>query len=163
MSRDTTEDLRQFLVANFDTSNISVTFSTDDIEHADYDDGPKYPSVAIVSEDPTTPGGGPMDVTGIEGSGGGAIQDVVTSVLVDCWGGTHETDIYQSEGSNPDVVAKELAWEVHRPCFEADPQDAPSGYELINARAPRSAHDTDASPTARRYQTVCYLKYTNVS
>lgn len=164
MARDTTEDLRAFLVngaPSFDTSAISVTFSTDDIEHANYDDGPAYPSVAIASTDPVVQGGGPMAVSGMDGTGAGGFQDVVTSVLVDCWGGTHETDIYHTEGSNPDIVAKDLAWEVHRVCHEAQPAQAPAGYELINAAPPRSAPDTNQSPTARRYQTVCYLKYTN--
>lgn len=163
MSRDTTDDLLTFLRNNFNTANISVTFSTSDIEHANYEDGPSYPSAAIVSEDPVVPGGGPLDVTGMDGSGGGAIQDVITSVLVDCWGGTHETQIYHDEGSNPDVVAKEIANEVHRVCFEATPLEAPAGYEQISAAPPQSAHDTQASPTVRRYQTVCYLKYTNTS
>ena len=161
MARDPTEDLRSFVVANFDTSAISVTFSTDDIEHANYDDGPTYPSVAIVSEDPSVLGGGPMDVSAIAGGGGGAVQETVVSVLVDCWGGIHETQIYHDEGSNPDVVAKELAHETHRVCFDAIPSEAPAGYELISAAPPRSAHDTDASPTVRRYQTTCYLKYTD--
>lgn len=164
MARDTTDDLLSFLIngtPSFDTSAISVTFSTDSIEHANYDDGPTYPSIAIVSEDPTTPNGGQMGVSGMDGSSGGPIQDVVTSVLVDCWGGTHETDIYHNESSNPDVVAKELAWEVHRVCFEATPVDAPAGYELVSAAVPQTAHDTESSPTVRRYQVVCYLKYTN--
>jgi len=164
MTRDTTDDLLSFLTSgtpSFDPSNISVTVSADDIEHANYDDGPTYPSVAIVSEDPSVLGGGPMDMTGMDGTGKGGIQDVITSVQVDCWGGDHETDIYHDEGSDPDTVAKELANEVHRVCFEADPDQVPSNYELINAAPPRSAHDTKSSPTKRRYVTIAYLKYTN--
>lgn len=164
MARDATEDLRSFLTSNtpsFDTSNISVTFSTSDIEHANYDQGPKYPSVAIVSEDPTIPGGGETDLTGIDPSGAGNTQDQITSILVDCWGGTHETQLYQDEGSNPSKVAKELAWEVHRVCFEASPSQAPTDYTHVNATPPSSAHDTQASPVARRFQTVCYLRHVN--
>ncbi|WP_089650091.1 hypothetical protein [Halobacterium hubeiense] len=164
MSRDVTDDLLAHLTTgtpSFNTDAIPVTFGEGRIEHADYDDGPRYPSVAVVSADPVVPGGGPMDATGMDGSGDGVIQDVIASVLVDCWGGTHETDVYHDEGSNPDVVAKELANEVHRVCFQTQPVQAPAGYELVNAAPPTPAHDTEASPTARRYQTVCYLKYTN--
>jgi hypothetical protein len=166
---DDADALVAFVRESFDISNVSVAFapgdhtdtSTDgDVDHANYDNGPVYPSAVAVSEDPVVPGGGPMDVTAMGGSGGGGIQDVVVSILMDCWGGTHETAAEMNWSTSPDVVAKEIAHEVHRVCFEADPADAPSGYELINAAPPRSAHDTQATPTVRRYQTVCYLKRT---
>lgn len=160
MSRDPSDALKTHLRDNVDTGNISASLSTEAIDHADYDQGPSFPSVAIVSEDPSHPNSGPEDLSGIDPSGSGATQDTLVSLLVDCWGGTHETQIYHDEGSNPTTVASELAWEVHRVCFGAQ-SDAPTGYNFLTAAAPRTAHDTQTSPATRRYQTVCYLRFTN--
>lgn len=162
---DPKDDLRSFLRSNFDPSAISVSFTNaDDIDFADYDGDRSYPQVAIVSSDPIVPGGGSMAATGIEASGRGAIQDVVYLVQVDCWGGPDDADVYQSEGSHPDIVANELGQEVHRVCFEADHSDVgppvPDGYEQINADPPFESDDTNESPTEHREIVTVRMKVT---
>lgn len=170
MARDDSDNLVAYLRQEFDTSNITVSFSPGDsndttqdgdVDHANYDDGPDYPSAVVVTEDPTPIGAGPMGVTGMDPGGAGSTQRVVVSLLVDCWGGTWETADTNNWSISADEVAKEIAWEVHRILFETQPTNAPNDYELVSADVPRSAHDTQASPTVRRYQTVAYLAYTN--
>ena len=130
MARDIKSDLVAFLREHFNESEIPVTFEAGDpadpttvegVRFADYDGANNdFPQVAIVSEDSVVPGGGQTQMTGIDAGGGGGIQDVVTSVQIDCWGGPHDADIYQSEGAHPDVVANALARETHSVLFGAD-------------------------------------------
>lgn len=148
--------VRDFLQSNMDGSAISVTFTpSDDVTIADYDVGPSYPSVAVVSADPVTIDGGDTGATAIDPSGAGPVQDVVTLVQVDCWGGPRDADIYQSEGSDPDTVAQELGTEVADECQAAAATSQPSGYRWIYADRPSDGNDTEDAPTEyRRIVTV---------
>jgi len=173
MARDIKSDLVAFLREHFDESEIPVTFEagdpTDptaegDVRFADYDGDNDYPQVAIVSEDPVVPGGGQTQMTGIDAGGKGGIQDTVTSVQIDCWGGPHDADIYQSEGSHPDVVANALARETHSVLFGADESDegppVPDGYGWVNAEPPVENNDTQRSPTHYRRFVIARTKHT---
>jgi len=173
MPRDVKRDLVAFLREYFDASAVPVTFTngdpTDptaagDIRFADYDGANDYPQIAIASEDATPVGGGQTGYSGIDAGGDGGIQDVITSVQIDCWGGPEDADVYQSEGSHPDVVANALARETHRVLFEADEADAgpptPEGYEWANAEPPSEANDIERSPTHYRRTVVARLKHT---
>jgi hypothetical protein len=157
---DVSDDLVSFLRSRFNTSVVSVSFTTTDIDHADYDGPNAYPQIAVVSEDPVVPGGGQTQFTGIDGGGGGPIQDVVVSVLVDCWGGPEDADAYQGVDVHPDLVATELATEVWRRCLNASTDNPPDGYEWISAEPPRDADDTERNTVHYRQQVVCRLKYT---
>ncbi|WP_323190456.1 hypothetical protein [Halostella sp. PRR32] len=173
MARDIKSDLVAFLRQHFDSGAIPVTFEAGDptdpttvegVRFADYDGANDYPQVAVVSEDPTTPGGGQTGYSGIDAGGGGGIQDAVTSVQIDCWGGPHDADIYQSEGSHPDVVANALGRETHRVLFKADESSSgppvPDGYEWVNAEQPVESNDTKRSPTHYRRFVVAKTKHT---
>ena len=174
MTRDIKSDLVAFLRQHFDETAIPVTFNpgpTDDptadgdVRFADYDGGAgPYPNVSIVSEDPVVVGGGEAQYSGIDAGGKGGIQDVVTSVQIDCWGGPHDAEIYANEDSHPDVVANALGRETHRVLFEADESDEgpplPDGYEWINAEQPVENNDTERSPTHYRRFVVARTKHT---
>lgn len=187
MVRDIKADLVAFLREHFDDSAISVPFDAGDpgdpttvegVRFADYDGANDYPQVAIVSEDPVVAGGGQSQYSGIDAGGRGGIQDVVTSVQIDCWGGPHDADIYQQDlgyGSSygtfysggpthPDSVANELARETHRVLFEADEADAgppvPDGYEWVNAEPPVESNDFERSPTHYRRFVIARTKHT---
>jgi hypothetical protein len=153
MARDIKSDLVAFLRTHFDESEIPVTFEAGDpadpttvegVRFAAYDGANDYPQVAIVSEDPVVPGGGQTQMTGIDAGGKGGIQDVVTSVQIDCWGGPHDADIYQSEGAHPDVVANALARETH----------ASSSGPTSRTRARRSRTATSGSTRSHRSRTT---------
>jgi hypothetical protein len=161
MSLDPKADLRDWLRPRFDDSAISVPFTaSSDLDIANYDAGPAWPSIAIVSSDPVPLGGGPMDMTGIDPSGAGAIQDVVYRILVDCWGGPHNADVYQTNGSDADTVAEELGREVHDKAW-ATPDNAPADYNgAVSSTPPRDANDVEATPTEYRRQVTVYLKAT---
>lgn len=173
MVRDIKSDLIAFLRQHFDESVVSVTFSPGDpadptteegIRFADYDGANEYPQIAVVSEDPTLPGGGTTGYSAMDAGGKGGIQDVITSVQIDCWGGPDNDDIYQSEGSHPDPVANQLARETHRVLFEADESDegppVPDGYEWVNAEQPVESNDTERNPTHFRRYVIARLKHT---
>lgn len=154
------EDLRDWIRPRFDDSAISVPFAaSSDLDIANYDVGPAWPSIAIVSADPVTPGGGQTGATGIDGGGGGAIQDTVYLVLVDCWGGPRSADVYADHGSDPVTVANDLATELHASA-RSIPQNAPSGYEWVFADPPQDANDPEATPTEYRQQVTVRLKTT---
>ncbi|WP_226041567.1 hypothetical protein [Natrinema sp. DC36] len=173
MTRDIKSDLVAFLRTHFNESEVPVAFTagdpTDptaegDVRFADYDGDNDYPQVAIASEDPVVPGGGETGYSGIDAGGKGGIQDVITSVQIDCWGGPYDADVYQSEGSHPDVVANALGREVHRVLFEADEADegppVPDGYEWVNAEQPVESNDTQRSPTHYRRFVIARMKHT---
>ncbi|WP_324757093.1 hypothetical protein [Haloarcula montana] len=173
MTRDIKKDLVAFLREHFDDSVVPVTFdagdptqpATDgDVRFADYDGANDYPQVAIASEDPTVAGGGETGYSGMDPGGNGGIQDTITSVQIDCWGGPDDADIYQSDGSHPDVVANALGREVHDILFEADESDdgppTPDGYDWVNAQPPTESNDTERSPTHYRRFVVARLKHT---
>lgn len=157
---DPKADLREFLRANFDDTAPSVPWTnSDDIVFADYDGDREFPQVAIVTKDPTVPGGGQTGATGIDPSGAGAIQDVVYSLQVDCWGGPDDDQTYQDHGSHPDIVANELGEEVAATC-RVGTQGAPSGYEWLYASPPREADDIEESPTEHREIVTVRMKVT---
>jgi hypothetical protein len=173
VTRDIKADLVAFLREYFDETAVSVTFSpgdpTDptvegDVRFAGYDGANDYPQVAVVSEDPVVAGGGQTQYSGIDAGGRGGIQDVITAVQIDCWGGPHDADVYQTEDSNPDTVANELGRETHRVLFEADEADVgppvPDGYEWVNAEQPSSSNDIERSPTHYRRIVVARTKHT---
>lgn len=161
MTTDPSDDLVSFLRSNVDDSNISVPFSTsDDIDHADYDGPNDYPQIAVVSNDPVVPGGGETGWTGMDPGGGGPIQDRVETMLVDCWGGPEDRDVYQNNGTHPDKVAAELRAEVVRACNAAAAGGAPSAYEWIAATPQGDADDTERDRTHYREQALCRLKHT---
>lgn len=160
MTQDPADDLVTFLRNRVDTSVASVPVDTTDIGHADYEGPNDYPQIAVVSEDPAVPGGGETAFTGMDGGGGGPIQDVVVSIPVDCWGGPVDDDAYQGNDADPDSVAAELAAEVHVTCLEASTVDPPPGYEWISADPPRGADDLDRPSTHYRQQVIARLKYT---
>jgi hypothetical protein len=158
---DVSEDLVEFLRSRVDGGVVSVAFDpASDIDHADYDGANHYPQVAVVSEDPQVPGGGRTKFTGMDGGGAGPIQDVVVSVLVDCWGGPHDDDTYRGGDVHPDVVAAELATEVWETCLNAAVTGAPAGYEWIGAEPPQDADDTTRDSVHYRQQVVARLKHT---
>lgn len=173
MVRDIKADVVAFLREHFDEGEIPVSFeagdptdptASGDVRFADYDGGLEYPQVAIVSEDPLVPGGGETQYSGIDAGGKGGIQDVVTSVQIDCWGGPHDAKVYKDEGSHPDVVANALARETHRVLFKANESDegppVPDGYEWVNAEPPVEANDTERSPTHYRRFVIARTKHT---
>lgn len=157
---DVKDDLVTFLRNNFDDTQVSVPFTNSaDIVFADYDGSRDYPQIAVVSRDPIVNGGGATGVTGIDPGGGGPIQDVVYLVQVDCWGGPEDDDVYQNNGSHPDIVAVELAEEVANVCRIGD-DGAPSGYNWIMADPPEEADDVEQNPTEHREIVQVRLKYT---
>lgn len=158
---DPKADLRTFLRTNFDSTAISVSFTNDDdIVFADYDGGAgPYPQVAIVSKDPVVLGGGQTQATGIDPGGGGGIQDVVYLVTVDCWGGPDDADVYDTDGSHPDIVANELGEGVAATC-RIGSAGSPDGYEWLFAEPPAEADDTDESPTKHREIVTVRMKVT---
>jgi len=148
----------------FDAGDPSDPAATGDIRFADYDGANDYPQVAIVSEDGVVPGGGQTGYSGMDAGGKGGIQDTVTSVQIDCWGGPHDDGVYQEHGSHPDVVANALGRAVHDVLFNSDESDegppVPDGYEWINAEPPDENNDTDRSPTHYRRVVIGLLKHT---
>lgn len=165
MTRDIKADLIDFLRTHVDETAISVSFTNaDDIGFAAYDDVDQDVYVTPVSEDPVVPGGGQTQYSGMDPGGRGGVQDVVTLVQIDCWGGDRDAAIYQGVDSHPDIVANELAREVHRVLFEADESAAgppvPEGYEWVNAEPPTDADDAQQSPTKYRDYVLARLKYT---
>lgn len=149
MAQKPDEDLIEFLRAQIDPANISITFdpgpandpdSEGDVWYPDYDGGIDYPLVAPVSNDPVVPGGGETGFTGMQ-SDGGPIQDTIETLQVDCWGGPEDSAIYEGVNSHPDDVAGELASEVWSVCLEAAADASPSGYEWIGADPPQMADD----------------------
>lgn len=160
MAIDPKADLRDFVESNFDDTVPSVPFDrVDDVQIANYDVGPDWPEIAIVSADPVVPGGGQTGATGIDPSGAGPIQDVVYRILVDCWGGPRDAQVYQDHGSDPDTVAVELSQELAATC-RVGSDGSPSGYEWIFADPPRDANDVEAEPTEHRQQVPVRLKTT---
>lgn len=156
---DPKDDLRTFLRNNFNSNAVSVTFTnSDDIVFADYDGAQSHPEVAIVSKDTVVPGGGQTQATGIDPGGGGGIQDVIYLVQVDCWGGPDDADIYQSEGSHPDIVANELGEEVARVCRAGT--NGLADYEWVFAEPPFESDDTEESPTKHREIVTVRMKVT---
>lgn len=165
MPRDTKKDLIDHLRSEFDTSAISVPFDvSDDIAFEAYDDVEKEVYVTPVSEDSTSPGGGETQYTGIDPSGAGGIQDIVTSVQIDCWGGDEEADVYMTNNTHPDIVANELSTEVHRILFNTDESSSgpaiPTGYDWMNAQPPSEADDTEENPTTFRDIVIARTKHT---
>lgn len=156
--------LRDFLQGanGVNASALSEPFDTaTDIQLANYEPGPDYPEIAVVTADPTVPNGGEMDVTAMDPGGGGAIQDVVYSVVVDCWAGTEATAGDLGWQTHPDAFAVELAEEVHQSCLSVDQPAVPDGYQQLSAAPPRDAHDTEGAQTEYRQQVICYLKTTH--
>jgi hypothetical protein len=173
MARDIKQDLVTFLRTYIDETSITVSFDSGNpskpnasggVRFADYDGENEYPQIAIASEDPSVSGGGQSRYSGIDAGGRGGIQDVITSVQIDCWGGPDTAEVYQTEGSHPDVVANELGREVHRVLFEADEAaegpPVPDGYEWVNAEPPTESNDTNRSPTHYRRVVIGLLKHT---
>lgn len=174
MTRDIKSDLVAFLREHFDEDVVPVGFDAGDaadptaegdIQFADYDGPNRYPQVAIASEDGNVPGGGETQYSAIDAGGKGGIQDVVTSVQIDCWGGPRDDPTYQQEGSHPDIVSNALSRETHRILFEADESDdgppVPDGYEWVNAEPPVESNDTERTPTHYRRFVIARLKHTN--
>jgi hypothetical protein len=158
---DVSDDLVTFLQSRVDESAVSVGFDSDsDIDHADYDGANHYPQMAVVSEDSQVPGGGRTKYTGMDGGGGGPIQDVIVSVLVDCWGGPEDDPAYIDTDVHPDLVAAELAGEVWDACLDAATTGPPEGYEWIGAEPPRDADDTTRDTVHYRQQVITRLKHT---
>lgn len=173
MVRDVKSDLVTHLREHFDAGDVPVPFdvgdpadptASGDVRFADYDGENDYPQVAIVSEDAVVPGGGQTQYTGMDAGGAGGIQDTVTSVQVDCWGGPHDAAVYDDHGSNPDVVANALGRAVHDVLFNTDEADegppVPDGYEWVNAEPPVESNDTERTPTHYRRFVVARLKHT---
>lgn len=173
MVRDIKSDLIAHLRKNFDTGAVPVPFdvgdATDpaapgDVRFADYDGENDYPQVAIVSEDAVVPGGGQTQYSAIDAGGGGGIQDTVTSVQIDCWGGPRDADVYEQHGSHPDIVANALGRETHRVLFSSDESSqgppVPDGYEWVNAEPPEESNDTERTPTHYRRIIIARLKHT---
>jgi len=170
MAKHVDRDLIAFLREQMDPSVVAVTFDpgppgdTDaggDVFFADYDGDLDYPLVAIVSNDPVVPGGGETGFTGIDSGGGGPVQDVVETILVDCWGGPVDDAIYDGAGTHPDDVANNLGREVWSVCNEAAAENAPAGYEWIGASPPSTADDEETHErTHYRDQVVVRLKHT---
>ena len=159
---DVSDDLVTFLRANLNTERVSVPFDpADDIDHANYEGSQEYPQIAVVSEDAIVAGGGLTQYSGIDPGGGGGIQDVVVSLLVDCWGGPEDEAVYRSTGVHPDRVAAELAHEVHQAATATGASSPPPGYDWLSAEPPRDADDVDREQTHYRQQVICRLKYIN--
>lgn len=187
MARDVKSDLVAFLREHFDDTAVPVAFDAGDpaqpategdVRFADYDGANDYPQVAIASEDPTIAGGGETGYSAMDAGGGGGVQDVITSVQVDCWGGPDDSQAYNAEGfgydfgsdfglapTHPDVVANALGREVHDILFEADESSdgppTPDGYDWVNAEQPTESNDTERSPTHYRRFVVARLKHTD--
>jgi hypothetical protein len=156
---DPKADLRDWLRSRFDDTAISVSFdASSDLHIANYDVGPAYPSVAIVQADWITVGGGQTGATGFDPQGGGGHQAGYYSILVDCWGGPRDADVYATEGSDPDTVAEELGQELHQAARGGE-QSTPAGYRWSFADPPSDANDVEASPTAYRRQVTVRLGY----
>lgn len=173
MARDIKSDSVAFLREYVDPSVIPVPFdpgdpadptAAGDVKFADYDGANSYPQVAIVSEDPAIAGGGETGYTGMDPGGRGGIQDTITSVQIDCWGGPEDDNTYSEHGSHPDVVANALGREVHRVLFEADESEygppVPETYEWVNAEQPRETNDTERNPTHHRRTIIARLGHT---
>jgi hypothetical protein len=163
--RDIKADLIEFLRSHVGDAAISVAFTPDDdIGFEQYDDADQDIYVTASSEDPAVPAGGQTQYSGVDPGGAGGIQDVVTSLQIDCWGGDIDADAYAGVDSHPDIVANELAREVHRVLFEAGESGSgpptPSGYEWINAEPPREANDVERSPTKYRRIVIARTKHT---
>lgn len=156
------EDLRDWVRPRFDDSAISVPFTAaDDLDIANRDVGPSWPSIEIAASDPIVPGGGPMDMTGMDPGGGGAIQDQIYAIHVDCWGGPRDAAVYADHGSDPVTVADELGQELHSAAW-ATPENAPAGYNgAVSATPPMDAPETDATPTEHRTVVRVFLKATH--
>jgi hypothetical protein len=151
-------DLRDFLRSAVDGTAISVPFTpADDIVVANYDVGPDWPEVAVVSADWVTFGGGQTGATAMDPTGAGAYQEGYYSVLVDCWGGPRDASTYATNGSDPDTVAEELGQEVARATRAGE--GGVSGYEFTYSEPPRDANATDANPTEYRRQVTVRLAY----
>lgn len=158
---DVKGDLVDYLRANVDGSAISVPWTNaDDIVFANYDGGRDYPQVAVVSKDFVVPGGGQTAATGIDAGGAGPVQDRVWLVLVDCWGGPDDEQVYEDNGVHPDAVASKLGEEVFQTCFQGS-DGAPDGYEWITADPPQESDDVEESPTHHREQVTVRLKETH--
>jgi hypothetical protein len=173
MVRDIKSDLIAHLREYIDETVVDVPFDAGDpsdptaegdVRFADYDGSNDYPQVAIVSEDAVVPGGGQTQYSAMDAGGSGGIQDIVTSVQIDCWGGPHDDDVYQEHGSHPDVVANALGRAVHDVLFNSDESSegppVPDGYEWLNAEPPTESNDTERTPTHYRRVVVARLKYT---
>lgn len=155
---DEKEDLVVFLRTHVDPNNLSVPFETGDpatpndtsgdIQFADYDSGLDFPGIYVQAEETTVPGGGITGFTGMDAGGGGPTQDPVTTIQVDCWGGSKQTDRLQNAGVDPDSFAKELANEVWNVCIEN--AQGPTGYRFISVANPSEANDTEVDPTRYR-------------
>lgn len=165
MARDVKSDIIDFLRSHVDTSVIDVPFDkSDDIGFAAYDDVDQSVYVTPASEDGVVVGGGESRYSGMDGTGKGGIQDVVTTVQVDCWGGDRDDDVYTGVDSHPDIVANALSREVHRVLFESgesnDEIPTPDGYEWVNAEPPVEANDVQETPTKYRRYVVAVTKHT---
>lgn len=158
---DIKSDLVTFLRNNVSVS-LAVPFSnSDDIGFAEYSRPKDYPQIAVVSSDPVILGGGETGYTAIDGTDSGPIQDYRADVLVDCWGGPVDDDIYQGVDTHPDPVASELGDSVHTALTDAASDGAPSGYEWVGAEPPRTANDVERDPPHYREQVIAYLKPEN--
>ena len=158
MTPDPKLDFRDWIRPRFDDTAISVTFSaSDDLDIANYDVGPAWPSIAIVDATPVVRGGGATGATSFDPTGAGAYQEVDYLITVDCWGGPRTADIYASEGSDPDTVAVELAMELHRAA--RGEEATPSGYEYAFADPPQDATTTNEDETEYRQQVTARLGY----
>lgn len=152
-ARDVRSDLREFIRAHFSPGNVAVAWTNaDDIVIADYDLGPSYPEVAVVSEDFVAIGGGTTQFTAMDAAGGGPVQEGYSLVQIDCWGGTVNTDAVQTAGVHPDEVAVQLAREVIR-AINAN-AGGPSGYKWVSATGPSTANDTTDDGSTEFRETV---------
>lgn len=155
MSRDVKEAVRDFLRTHVDSSNIPVSWTnSDDIVVANYDVGPDYPEVSVVSDDPVVLGGGTTQFTAIEPTGGSPVQEVYSLVQVDCWGGTVTTEANLTADVHPDETANEIGQEVWN--VVNDNAVNISGYDWISASPPTDDSDTsgDGETEYRRIVSV---------
>jgi hypothetical protein len=158
MAPDPKGDLRDWLRPRFDDATVPVPFAaTEDLGIANYDVGPTWPSIAIVSADWVTVGGGTTGATGYSPTGG-AHQHGYFSILVDCWGGPRDADVYADHGSDPDTVAEALGQELHA-IARGGEAETPARYEWSFADPPTDANNVEASPTEYRRQVTIRLGY----
>lgn len=156
--KDVKRDLVAFLRAHFDETALSVPLTPGDpatpndadgeIRIADFDGGLDYPGIYLQAENTVVPNSGVTGFTGMDPGSGGPTQDPVTSVQVDCWGGTTQTDRLINHGVHPDTLASEMANQVWRTCLNNS--GGPDGYRYVSVSEPTEGNDTDASPTAFR-------------
>ncbi|WP_331232695.1 hypothetical protein [Natronorarus salvus] len=157
MVRDVKQDLIDFLHAEFPFSEVSVTFTEEDIDFPDYDGGLSYPSIRPATKDTTVPGSGVTGFTGIDPGGAGPTQNPVTTVQVDCWGGTTQTGRIQEADVHPGTVATELAELVRETCRN-NATDV-EGYQFVGTTEASEAHDSDRSPTVYREFVIVAMGY----